>query len=99
MVQFSLGEEKKLIPKVKALLDNPLVIMGRIYRPFCHRDGALVFFAESGPGIETIPLARFLETHIQAGLNEGMSIPKYISRFELGLSTTVCPLHFSTASH
>ncbi|KAL8292331.1 hypothetical protein RQP46_001797 [Phenoliferia psychrophenolica] len=73
----------------------PLVLFGRRYRQFCDKDNAMVFWAESGPGLETIPLVQFAENHISAALNPGMSVAKYRSRFELGLSTSTPTTQFS----
>lgn len=91
--QYALTGSSKSLTKLSSLLSSPLIIMSRHYRPFCHKDGAIILFAESGPGIESISLARFLEGHISPGLNEGMGVGKFVSRFELGLSTTVRSLY------
>ena len=72
---------------------SPLVIFGRLYRQFCDKDGAMIFWCESGLNIETIKLSQFAELHIPAALNLNMSVAKYRSRSELGLSTSVSVFH------
>ena len=49
----------------------------------------MIYWCESGLDIETITLSQFAELHIPAALNPNMSVAKYRSRFELGLSTSV----------
>ncbi|KAM0748687.1 hypothetical protein T439DRAFT_327958 [Meredithblackwellia eburnea MCA 4105] len=72
----------------------PLSIFGRTYRSFCQKDGAMVYFCEEGPGVIPISLSQFCERYISSELNKSMSIAKWRSRFELGLSTSVPALQF-----
>ncbi|BGP40958.1 hypothetical protein JCM10449v2_004923 [Rhodotorula kratochvilovae] len=73
--------------RVQTFFEHPLLKFGRQYRPFCWKDGATVYWCESGEGIETIPLTKFAQQALE--LNGSMSVAKYAARFELGLTDTV----------
>ncbi|GAA5852211.1 hypothetical protein JCM9279_006933 [Rhodotorula babjevae] len=79
---------------VRTFFAHPLVVFGRQFRPFCYKDGAIVYWCESGAGIETIPLVDFAQRYLQVELNGSMSVAKYAARFELGLTTTTPTVTF-----
>lgn len=51
----------RLRTQIQTFFSKPLFIFGRTYRPFCWKDGAAVYWAESGPHLETIPLVEFAQ--------------------------------------
>ncbi|GAA6051086.1 hypothetical protein JCM3770_004705 [Rhodotorula araucariae] len=79
---------------VRTFFAHSLVIFGRQYLPFCWKDGAAVYWCESGEGIGTIPLVEFAQRYLQVELNGSMSVAKYAARFELGLTTTTPTVTF-----
>ncbi|GJN91292.1 hypothetical protein Rhopal_004311-T1 [Rhodotorula paludigena] len=80
--------------RIRDFFDHPLCIFGRQFRPFCWKDGAAVFWCESGEGIETISLVEFAQRYLEVELNGSMSVAKYAARFELGLTTTTPTVTF-----
>lgn len=72
----------------RSFLEMPLFIMGRTYRAGPTKDGMILYFAETGPGLETVYLDEFLGAHLPLELNPSMSVAKYAARFALGLSRT-----------
>ncbi|BGP17070.1 hypothetical protein JCM10213v2_005079 [Rhodosporidiobolus nylandii] len=89
--------EEALREQVATFFEHPLLVFGRLYRPFCWKDGAAVYWCESGPGLETVPLTAFAENYLETSLNPGMSVAKYAARFELGLTTTTPTTHFPSS--
>jgi len=59
--------------RVRTFLAHPLAIFGRQFRPFCYKDGAIVYWCESGPGIETIPLVDFAQ-RVRPSLSLSLSL-------------------------
>lgn len=57
----SSSKEDHIREQIKSFFENPLMIFGRTYRPFCWKDGAAVYWCESGAGIEEIPLVVFAQ--------------------------------------
>ncbi|GAA6034570.1 hypothetical protein JCM8097_005402 [Rhodosporidiobolus ruineniae] len=86
--------DEALRSSIETFFAHPLFLFGRTYRPFCWKDGAAVYWCESGDGLETIPLVDFAERYLEVSLNGGMSVAKYASRFELGLTTTTPTVTF-----
>ncbi|GAA6064594.1 hypothetical protein JCM10212_000505 [Sporobolomyces blumeae] len=83
--------------QLKLFFSSPLSIFGRRYAPFCTKDGAVVYFCESGTGIEAkdeATLVQFAQAYLDVRLNPGMSVAKYCARFELGLTTTTPTVTF-----
>lgn len=85
----------KLAQSLKDFLGHPLRIFGRQYRPFCAKDGAIVYWCESGHGLTTVPLVTFAERYIESSLNSDMSVAKWVARFELGRTTTIPTVTFA----
>lgn len=75
--------------QLRAFFSLPLIVFGRKYRAFCNKDDAMVYWCEGGGGLEKISLATFCERHIEVELNATIKVAKWISRFELGLTSTV----------
>lgn len=74
---------------------EPVLLFGRRYRPFCVKDKAILYWCEGGPNLDEIPLWKFLELHLESELNKEMKVAKYVSRLELGLTTTTSTVEFS----
>jgi hypothetical protein len=55
------GPEARLVETLKTFFHHPLGIFGRQYRPFCQKDGAMIYWCERGPGLKTIPLVSFCQ--------------------------------------
>ncbi|KAK4698432.1 hypothetical protein P7C70_g7845, partial [Phenoliferia sp. Uapishka_3] len=87
-------KEKQLAELHNFFGSAPLHIFGRQYRAFNYKEGAVMFWCESGPGLKTISLVEFSEAHISHSINQEMSIAKFSSRFELGLSTSTPTVRF-----
>ncbi|GAA6021799.1 hypothetical protein JCM10207_002065 [Rhodosporidiobolus poonsookiae] len=82
------SRDEDLRAQIRLFFAHPLFIFGRTYRPFCWKDGAAVYWCESGDGIPTISLVDFAQRYLDVELNGNMSVAKYAARFELGLTTT-----------
>ncbi|GAA5852970.1 hypothetical protein JCM8547_004752 [Rhodosporidiobolus lusitaniae] len=80
--------------QIQLFFRNPLMIFRRTFRPFCWKDGAAIYWCESGPGLEEIPLVDFAQRYLEVELNSSMSVAKYAARFELGLTTTIPTVAF-----
>ncbi|GAA5906977.1 hypothetical protein JCM6882_000017 [Rhodosporidiobolus microsporus] len=87
--------ETAIRENIETFFSHPLLIFGRLFRPFCWKDGAAVFWCESGPGLETISLVDFAQRYLEVELNGSMSVAKYAARFELGLTTTTPTVTFN----
>ncbi|GAA5948732.1 hypothetical protein JCM3765_004988 [Sporobolomyces pararoseus] len=83
--------------QLQSFFRYPLRIFGRQYSPFCAKDGAVIYFAEKGTGIQKEDertLVQFAQEYLDAQLNPRMSAAKYCARFELGLTTTTPTVTF-----
>ncbi|GAA5913034.1 uncharacterized protein JCM6883_000493 [Sporobolomyces salmoneus] len=95
--EISGGKTPTIREQILSFFSRPLHIFGRQYSPFCAKDGAVIYFAEKGTGIETKDersLGQFAQEYLDARLNPRMTVAKYCARFELGLTTTTPTVSF-----
>ncbi|KAH8916487.1 hypothetical protein BT69DRAFT_1355648 [Atractiella rhizophila] len=76
---------------LEKFLETPLQLEGRTFVAFRHSEDTVFFFAVEGMDIKTITLMELVTSFIPLNIreNSSLSLSKFRSRFQLGLSKTV----------
>ncbi|KAI0249507.1 RNA dependent RNA polymerase-domain-containing protein [Lactifluus subvellereus] len=110
ILQVRLSKELRFAKDQAALehLSSPFVLCGRVFVPFASKEGSVYMMEvnededrdpDNSQGDDTrISLWDFIEWHNPLTLNQNQPLNKWLTRFDLGLSTSVPVLRFKPSN-
>lgn len=89
---LSQSDRTRAMEQLQQVLAQPILFLGRLYEYLCEKDGRLICFATTVPGLQKTSLADLVSWHMpidDASLNLSLTMSKFWSRLALGFSDTI----------